>query len=79
MFDKRQLKEAYKTLKIGSDWIRLDQIGSDRIRLDQIGSEPEDDLGISRSTLDTFAACFLKILILCMISIQEPVMMARVQ
>ena len=38
MFDKRQLKEAYKTLKIGSDWIRLDQIGSDWIRLDQIGS-----------------------------------------
>ena len=39
MFDKRQLKEAYKTLKIGSDWIRLDQIGSDWIRLDQIGSD----------------------------------------
>ena len=26
MFYKRWLKEAYKTLKIGSDWIRLDQI-----------------------------------------------------
>ena len=41
MFDKRQLKKAYKMLKIGSDWIRLDQIGSDRIgfqtALDQIG------------------------------------------
>ena len=38
MFDKRQLKEAYKTPKldqIGSDWIRLDQIGLDWIRLDQ--------------------------------------------
>ena len=38
MFDKRQLKVAYKTLKVGSDWIRLDQIGSDWIRL------LEDDL-----------------------------------
>jgi hypothetical protein len=37
-FDKRQLKEAYKTLKIGSDWIRLDQIGSDWIKLDQTAS-----------------------------------------
>ena len=51
MFDKRQLKEAYKTLEIGSDWIRLDQIGLDWIRLEQIGS---------RSTLDTLAACFYK-------------------
>ena len=33
MFDNRQLKEAYKTLKIGSDWIRLDQIGSDDLRM----------------------------------------------
>ena len=55
MFDKRQIKLAYKTFKIESDWIRLDQIGSDWIRLVQIGSE--DDLGISRSTLDTLAAC----------------------
>ena len=39
MLDKRQLKKAYKTLKIGSDWIRLDQIGSNWIRLDQIGSD----------------------------------------
>ena len=41
MFDKRQLKEAYKALKIWSDWIRW----------------LEDDLEISRSTLDTLAAC----------------------
>ena len=34
----------------------MDQIGSGWIRMDQIGSE--DDLGISRSTLDTLAACF---------------------
>jgi hypothetical protein len=33
MFDKRQLKEAYKTLEIGTDWIRLDQIGSDDLRM----------------------------------------------
>ena len=42
MFEKRQLKEAYKTLKldqVGSGWIRLDQNGSDWIRLDQIGSD----------------------------------------
>ena len=32
MFDKRQLKEAYKILKTGPDWTRLDQIGSDWIR-----------------------------------------------
>ena len=32
-------KEAYKTLKIESDWIRLDQIRSDWIRLDQIRSD----------------------------------------
>ena len=54
--------------QIGSDRIRLDQNGSDWIRLDrldQIGSYlrmtlglHEDDLGISRSTLDTLAACF---------------------
>ena len=51
-----------------SDWIILDQIGSDWIRLDQIGSDNlkmtwgrlETDLGISRSTLDTLAACFRK-------------------
>ena len=37
MFEKRQLNEAYKTLKIcGSDWIRLDQIGTDWIRVDQM-------------------------------------------
>jgi hypothetical protein len=39
MFDKRQLKEAYKTLKIGSDWTRLDQIGPDWTKLDQIGPD----------------------------------------
>ena len=39
MFDKRKIKEAYKTLRIGSYWIRLDQIGSDWKRLDQIGSD----------------------------------------
>ena len=39
MLDKRQLKEALKPFKIGSDWIRLDQIGSDWIRLDHIGSD----------------------------------------
>ena len=39
MFDQRQLKVAYKTIEIGSDWIRLNQIGSDWIRLDQIGSD----------------------------------------
>ena len=33
LFDKRQLYEAYKTLKIRSDWI---QNGSDWIRLDQM-------------------------------------------
>ena len=38
MFDKRQLKKANETLKIGSDWIRLDQIGSNWIKLDQLGS-----------------------------------------
>ena len=37
MLDKRQLKEALKTFKIGSDWIRLDQIGSDWIKLDDYG------------------------------------------
>ena len=42
MFDKRQLKEAYKTLKIGSDWIRW----------------LEDDLGISQSTVDTLAGYY---------------------
>ena len=45
MFHKTQLKEAYKTLRIGSDWIRW----------------LEDDLGISRSTLDTLAALALAI------------------
>ena len=56
---------------IGSDWIWLNPIGSDSIRLDHIRSDSikldqmisgwlEDDLGISRSTLDTLAACLFK-------------------
>ena len=54
--------------QIRSDWIGLDQIGSGWTRLDQIGLDwirlnqmtwgwLEDDLGISRSTVDTLAAC----------------------
>ena len=42
MFDKREIEEAYKTLKIESDWIRLirsDWIWLDQIGLDQIGSD----------------------------------------
>ena len=34
----RTIKKAYKTLKIGSDWIKLDLIGSNQIKSDQIGS-----------------------------------------
>ena len=39
MFDKRQLKKAYKTLKIGSDWIKSDWIGSESFGLDQNRSD----------------------------------------
>ena len=39
MFDKIYSKEAYKTLRIGSFWIILDQIGSYWIILDRIGSD----------------------------------------
>ena len=42
MFDKKQVKEAFKTLKIGSDWIKW----------------LEDDLEIAQSTLDTLVASF---------------------
>ena len=45
MFDKIQLKEAYKAYKVGSDWIRLDHMTWGWL---------EDDLGISQSTLDTY-------------------------
>ena len=59
MFDKRKLNEANITLKIGSDWIRLDQIGSDDLRM--TWGWLKDDLGIWWSTLNTLAACFIEI------------------
>ena len=50
--------------QIGPGWTRLDQTGPDWTRLDQIVGPDwirwlEDDLGISRSTLDTLAACYI--------------------
>ena len=50
----RTIKKAYKTLKIGSDCIRLDQIGSDWIRLNQIGSDwiRLDQIGSDWTRLD---------------------------
>ena len=58
MFDKRQLKVAYKMLKIGSDWIGLDRIGSDWIGLDWIQiaginvQSPQSESTPRRLTLD---------------------------
>ena len=57
MFDKRQLKEAYKTLKIGSDWIRLDQMTWGWFEDRPAWGWLKDDLGLSRSTLDNLAPC----------------------
>ena len=74
IFDKRQWKETYKTIKIGSDWIILDQMTWGLLEHDMgmtwrwleddlmmTWGWLEDDLGISCSTLDTLAACYILI------------------